>query len=202
MRLLLLIALVRSAAVAAAPATPDEARAFVQKVNEDLKVLAVKGSTADWIKSTFITEDTERASAWANDDLLGATRAALEQAKRFDGVTLDTDTARMIRLLRVNNTVLAPANAAHRAELSEILAKMEGIYGAGKYCGPDGKGKCRDLEALEKVLDRSREPKALLTPGPDGTRWAGRSARCTSASWCWPTRARGTTASAIAISFC
>jgi peptidyl-dipeptidase A len=163
MRSPLLFILVSSVA-AAAPASPtsDEARAFVQKVNEDLRGLTVKQSTADWIKSTFITEDTERASAWANDDLLAATRAFLEQAKRFDGVTLDPDSARMIRLLKVNNTVLAPANAAHRAELTEILAKMEGIYGAGKDCGPDGKGKCRDLEALEKVIDRSRDPKALL----------------------------------------
>ena len=68
----------------------------------------------------------------------------------------------MIHLLRVNNTVLAPADAAHRAELTAILARMEGIYGAGKDCGADGKGKCRDLEALEKVMDRSRDPRALL----------------------------------------
>ena len=163
MRSLLLLTLIHSLAAAAAPpATPDEARAFVKKVNDDLRGLTVKQSTADWIKSTYITEDTERGSAWANDDLLAATREALQQAKRFDGVALDPDTARMIRLLRVNNTVLAPADAAHRAELTTILARMEGIYGAGKDCGPDGKGKCRDLEALEKVLDRSRDPKALL----------------------------------------
>jgi peptidyl-dipeptidase A len=148
----------------AAPAgpTPEDARVFIQKVNEDLKRLTVKQSTADWIKSTYITEDSERAAAWANDDLLAATRAALEQAKRFDGVTLDPDTARMLRLLRVNNSVLAPADAAHRAELTSILARMEGLYGAGKDCGPDGKGKCRDLEALEKVVNRSRDPRALL----------------------------------------
>ena len=68
----------------------------------------------------------------------------------------------MIHLLRVNNTVLAPADAAHRAELTAILARMEGIYGAGKDCGARRKGKCRDLEALEKVMDRSRDPRALL----------------------------------------
>ena len=145
-----------------APATPGEARAFIQKVNQDLKALTIKQSTADWIKNTYITEDTERASAWANDDLLAARGEFLEQAKRFDGVVLDPDTARMIRLLRVNNSVLAPADPTHRAELTSILARMDGIYGAGKDCGPDGKGKCRDLEALEKVLNRSRDPKALL----------------------------------------
>jgi peptidyl-dipeptidase A len=163
MRSLLLLLVMRTAAAAAPPsATPEEARTFVRKVNDDLRALTVKQSTADWIKSTYITEDTERGSAWANDDLLAATRAALEQARRFDGLPLDADTARMIRLLRVNNTVLAPADAAHRAELTSLLARMEGLYGAGKDCGPNGKGKCRDLEALEKVLDRSRDPKALL----------------------------------------
>ena len=53
----------------------------MKTVNEELKALAVKQSTADWIKSTDITEDTERASAWANDEVLASTRRALEQAR-------------------------------------------------------------------------------------------------------------------------
>jgi peptidyl-dipeptidase A len=163
MRSLLLVVLVCSAAAAAPPsATPEDARAFVKKVNEELKALNVKQSTADWIKNTYITEDTERAAAWANDDLLAYIRQALDQAKRFDGVPLDADTARMIHLLRVNNTLLAPADPAHRAELTALGARMEGTYGAGKDCGPDGKGTCRDLQALEEVMDRSHDPKALL----------------------------------------
>ncbi|HTS79769.1 MAG TPA: M2 family metallopeptidase [Myxococcaceae bacterium] len=160
---LLPLLLLPCTSLAAPPAaTADEARAFVKKVNEDLRGLTVKQSTADWIKATYITEDTERASAWANDDLLAYVRQALDQAKRFDGLPLDADTARMIHLLRVNNTLLAPADPAHRAELTELAARMEGTYGAGKDCGPDGKGRCRDLQALEQVMDRSRDPQALL----------------------------------------
>ena len=119
---------------------PAEARAFIQKVNQDLKALSIKQSTADWIKNTYITEDTERASAWANDDLLAARGEFLEQAKRFDGVVLDPDTARMIRLLRVNNSVLAPADPTHRAELTSILARMDGIYGAARTVARTGRG--------------------------------------------------------------
>jgi len=149
--------------VSAAPqsGTPEEARAFVQKVNDTLRTLNVKQQTAEWIKSTYITGDTERAAAWANDDLLAYTREALQQAKRFEGVQLDPDTARMIYLLRVNNQVLSPADPAHRSELTAVMARMEGTYGEGKDCGPDGKGRCRDLQALELVMDRSRDPKAL-----------------------------------------
>jgi peptidyl-dipeptidase A len=142
--------------------TPDEARGFVKKVNEDLLKLTVKRSTADWIKNTYITEDTERASAWANDDLLAYTARALQEAQRYDGVALDPVTARMIHLLRVNNDVLAPNDAGHRAELTSLLARMDGLYGAGKDCGPDGKGPCRDLEQLSDVMDQSRDPQALL----------------------------------------
>lgn len=149
-------------ATLAAPATPDEARAFVTTVSEGLRTLTVKQATADWIKSTYITGDTERASAWAGDDLLAYTRQALEQAKRFDGLPLDAETRRMLHLLRVNNTLLAPADPAHRAELSSLLARMEGIYGAAKDCGPDGKGPCRELHELEQVMDRSHDSKALL----------------------------------------
>ncbi|MGZ3479946.1 MAG: M2 family metallopeptidase, partial [Myxococcaceae bacterium] len=64
-RLLPFLLLPLTAASASPPATPDEARAFVKTVNAEMKALAVKGSTADWIKSTYITGDTERASAWA-----------------------------------------------------------------------------------------------------------------------------------------
>ncbi len=159
-RLLSLLLLPLTALAATPPATPDEARAFVKTVNEEMKALAVKGSTADWIKSTYITGDTERASAWANDDLIAYTRQVLEKAKRFDGLSLDPDSARMLLLLRVNNTVLAPADPAHRAELTDLLARMEGLYGAGKSC--DGQGQCRDLQQLEEVVNRSHDPKALL----------------------------------------
>ncbi|HMK73535.1 MAG TPA: M2 family metallopeptidase, partial [Myxococcaceae bacterium] len=47
-------------------------------------------------------------------------------------------------------------------ELTTLGAKMEGLYGKGKYCGKDGKGPCRDLEQLSDVMDQSRDWNALL----------------------------------------
>src|SRR5256886_11691544 len=48
-------------------ASPADAKQFVAKVNEDLKHLSVESATAEWIKSTYITDDTERNAAAANE---------------------------------------------------------------------------------------------------------------------------------------
>ena len=52
-----------TATAAPAKATPAEAKAFMEKVNVDLKKLWVNSSTGDWIKNTYITDDTERNAA-------------------------------------------------------------------------------------------------------------------------------------------
>ncbi len=145
-----------------AKATPDEAKQFVEKVNADLKRLLTKQSTAEWIKNTYITDDTERNAAYANEDLLGYINNAIKGARRFEGLQLDPDTARMLHLLKVSQPLAAPADAQKRAELTATASKLEGLYGKGKYCGKDGKGKCRDLGELSDVMADSRNYDELL----------------------------------------
>ena len=48
---------------AAAPPTVREAQQFIEDAEARLLVLSVEGSRADWVKSTYITDDTE-ALAW------------------------------------------------------------------------------------------------------------------------------------------
>ena len=43
--------------------TPADAQKFVDTVNAELKRLWTRSSTAEWIKSTYITDDTERNAA-------------------------------------------------------------------------------------------------------------------------------------------
>ncbi len=123
--------------VNAAPSKPkaptaEQAQAFVQKLNADLLDLYVRDQTAQWVKSTYITDDTERLAADADDAVLAYTAHALRDAQRFQGLKLDSETRRMLYLLRVNNTLLAPNDPKARKELSELVDKMEGIYGKGK----------------------------------------------------------------------
>lgn len=145
-----------------AKATPAEAKQFAEKLNADLKQLWTRQATAEWIKSTYITDDTERNAASVNEEVMAYVNNAIKDSRRFDGLKLDADTARMLHLLRVSQTLPAPANPAQRAELAATAAKLEGLYGKGKYCGKDGKGKCRDLEELSDVMAESRDADALL----------------------------------------
>ncbi|MFP2895312.1 M2 family metallopeptidase [Corallococcus sp. 4LFB] len=148
--------------VEAEKATPAEAKQFVEKLNADLKQLWTRQATAEWIKSTYITDDTERNAASVNEEVMAYVNNAIKDSRRFDGLELDADTARMLHLLRVSQTLPAPANPTQRAELAATAAKLEGLYGKGKYCGKDGKGKCRDLEELSDVMAESRNADELL----------------------------------------
>ncbi len=142
---------------------PADAKAFVDRVNEDLKKLWVDWGRAEWVKSTYITDDTELLAANAHEQVMEYTSKAIEEATKFQGAKLDPDTERMLMLLRVSQSLPAPSDPAKRQHLAEIAAKMEGIYGKGKYCAENEKGErvCRDLEQLTTLMAESRDYDAL-----------------------------------------
>jgi len=160
--------------------TPADAKAFVARVNADLKRLWTRQQTADWIRQTYITEDTEKGSAWASEEVMAYLSAAVKESLRFQGVATDPETRRALHLLRFAAMPLpAPSDPAKRAELAAISARLDGMYGKGKWCGSrtdaegatggraDGKPEqrlapCRDLEDLDEVMRRSRDPRELL----------------------------------------
>ncbi|HYH95793.1 M2 family metallopeptidase [Hyalangium sp.] len=144
--------------------TAADAKTFAERVNADLKRLWIKQATAEWIKSTYITDDTERNAAFVNEEVLGYMNQAIKDSRRFEGLKLDPDTARTIHLLKVSSAIAAPSDAQKRSELATIAAKLEGLYGKGKYCKKDkaGKESCKDLGELEDVLSTSRSYDQLL----------------------------------------
>ena len=65
-------------ALAQTKPTAEDARAFVDKVNKDLKRLWFKSQTAEWIRDNFITDDTEQSAAWANEEVLAYVNQAIK----------------------------------------------------------------------------------------------------------------------------
>jgi peptidyl-dipeptidase A len=150
-----------SPAVSSAKGTPEEAAKFIADAEKRLFDLNLKFSRADWVKSTFITGDTEALSASANDELIAATTELAEQSRRFDGLQLSPDVARKMKLLKLSLTLPAPKDEKERTEVTKLAASLEGAYGKGKYC-PDGdKGKCLSLGDMEEIMGSSRDPEEL-----------------------------------------
>jgi peptidyl-dipeptidase A len=142
-------------------ATKDEAEKFLGDAEKRLLDLNIKAGRADWVKSTFITDDTELLSAEANDDLIAATTELAEQARRYENVDLSPEAKRKLKLLKLSLTLPAPKDPKERNELTKLAASMEGEYGKGKYC-PDGEnGKCLSLPDLEQIMGNSRDPEEL-----------------------------------------
>src|SRR5712692_10015188 len=140
----------------------EDAKAFVDKLNKDLKRLWVKSQTAEWIRDNFITDDTEQNAAWANEEVLAYVNQAIKGTNKFRGLPLDPETARAIHILRTSSQLPAPSDPAKRSELAAIASKLQGLYGKGKWCGPEGKDNCRDLEQLSEVMSRSHNYDELL----------------------------------------
>ena len=152
-------------AVATKAPSAADAQRFIDATNETFRRLTVRSATADWIKNTYITDDSERMAADANDELLGFMNQAVKQAARFAKAPADADTRRMLTLLRVSSSLAGPSDPKLRLELTTLAAKMEGLYGKAKACGQDvknGKSKtCLDIEALNGVFGKSRNEPEL-----------------------------------------
>ncbi len=117
--------------------TPAEAEKFVADAEKRLFDLNLKYARADWVKSVFITDDTEAISADANKELIAATTALVDESRKFDGLQLSPDVARKLMLLKLSLTLPAPKDPAERDELTKLAASLEGDYGKGKFC-PEG----------------------------------------------------------------
>ena len=146
---------------AAEPPTAREAQSFIDDAEARLLPLSVEDGRAQWVKSTYITGDTEILAAKADERFINETVALAKKSTRFDGLKLPADVARKIKLLKLSLTLATPADPKEAEELTRIVASMEGAYGKGKYC-PAGKSPCLDLEDLTRLMATSRNATELL----------------------------------------
>ncbi|MGA2984572.1 MAG: M2 family metallopeptidase [Terriglobia bacterium] len=142
------------------PPTIAEAEAFIKNAEAKLLALSVNASRADWVKATYITDDTEILAAQADERAIAAQVELAKQATRFDGLPLPAGLARKMLLLKVSLVLPTPADSHESTELTEIASRMEGVYGKAKWC-PDGKDKCLDIEDLARLMATSRDPNEL-----------------------------------------
>ncbi len=147
------------------PATVAEATKFLAAVNKDLLALWIKQERMRWVQATNLTHDTEILVAKVDEEVMEFIGRKAMEANRFDKVKLPAAMRRQLRLIKLAQTLPAPADAKERAELATKTAKMKSIYGKGTYCWKTprpGKKKCLSLGDMYKVLAKSRKPAELL----------------------------------------
>ena len=142
------------------PLAVEEAEEFIRNAEEKLLQLNVLASRADWVKATYITEDTEILAAKAEERAISAQVELAKQSTRFDHLNLPADVARKMHLLKVALVLPTPADPSLSSELTNITARMEGTYGKGKWC-PPGKDQCLDIEDLGRLMATSQDPSEL-----------------------------------------
>ncbi len=151
--------------VAVSEAPAESAAAFIARANAEIDELDLEQGAASWVSVTYINEDTALLASRANARVGELMGRLIEESKAYDGAEMDTDTARMMSMLRradyMPSHMSVPSDPARLLETAEIQSRMEGLYGAGKYC-PDGPDSCRTLQQLSNVLASSRDYDAQL----------------------------------------
>ncbi len=141
--------------------TVAAAQEFLDKAESRYFDLTNKAQRASWVEENFITDDTEEIAAQANQELSAFSAEMSRKAHEFDSLTLPTEMARKMLLLKLSAGFPAPADAKEQKELSEVLASLDGDYGKGKWCPSKNASKCLDVTAVGKLMATSRDPEEL-----------------------------------------
>ncbi|HWH22657.1 MAG TPA: M2 family metallopeptidase [Allosphingosinicella sp.] len=139
--------------------TAEEARAFVARAEKELAELSVLSARAQWVNSTYITEDTDALAA--HFGTLGTelgVRLAGEAARYANVQGLDYDTKRKLDILRGSLVLPAPTTPGAAAELNTIATRLQSAYGKGRGTL---NGKEMTGNDLEEKMGTVRDPEDL-----------------------------------------
>ena len=136
-----------------------DAEAFLEKVEQTYIREGEYAARIAWVQANFITDDTVWLGAKSIEKMGALSVKFANEAKRFDQLELSDDMRRRLNIIKGGLTLAAPDNAEKNAELAQIQAKLEAMYGAGKYCVD---GECQSLGQLSRTIAESRDHQALL----------------------------------------
>ena len=147
----------------ASPApTPADAKVFLDTVNQAMLKLGVEANQGGWVQQNFITDDTDALAARANQRGIDAIARFVKDATRFDKLDLPADQRRELNVLKTSLVMVTPADPKESEELTTTMARLESLYGKGKWCAdPKDPDTCLNIDEVTKVMAQSRDPKRL-----------------------------------------
>ena len=157
--LIAIVALLATGSCRKTEPLPD-AGEFVKRAEERLDELADRAEQANWVHANFVTQDTEQIAAGAFSTLLAWTGRAGRQVGLYEGLELEPDVARKLKLIKLALPLAAPDDDEKQEELAAVSFEMESMYATAEYC-PQGRD-CLNLGQLSKVLAENRDPDEQL----------------------------------------
>lgn len=139
--------------------TVADAQAFLDQVEETYIKEGEYAARVAWIQANFITDDTIWLNAKSTEKMIGMSVKFANEAKRFDALELSDDMRRRLNIIKGSLTLAAPDDVEKNAELATIMAELDAMYGAGKYCVD---GDCQNLGQLSKTIYESKNNEELL----------------------------------------
>ncbi len=140
--------------------TQQDAQAFLDNVETQMKALVIEASRAEWIYQNFITEDTSALASQENQKYTEAGVKYAMEAAKFDSVEVTPEQRRKLNILKQSLVIPAPQDTEKSAELAKLAADMGSIYGKGTYTTKDGE--TLSLVAMSAKMSSSRDYDELL----------------------------------------
>ncbi len=139
--------------------TVADAQAFLDKVEKTYIKEGEYAARVAWIQANFITEDTIWLNAKSTEKMIGMSVKFANEAKKFDQLDLSSDMRRRLNIIKGSLTLASPDDVEKNAELATIMAELDAMYGAGKFCE---EGDCQNLGQLSRTIAESKSNEDLL----------------------------------------
>jgi peptidyl-dipeptidase A len=153
---------VASCSRSASTPTADEAKKFIDNVNETELKLDALSNQGGWVAETYITDDTEALNAYLNQVTIEATKKFAKESVNYSKVDVPADIRRQLDLLKLSLTLATPSDAKQAEEVTKIAAKLDATYGKGKWCeDPSKPESCLDINKITEIMATSRDEKRL-----------------------------------------
>ena len=139
--------------------TTTKAEAFIAQAEKELAAHSILSSRAQWINSTYITDDTDALAAEFGARGTEMSVRLAKGAAKFDGVKgLSFDVRRKLDFLKQGITLPAPEKPGAAEELNVIATRLQSQYGKGKGTL---EGKPINGSDIEEMMGTVRDPEKL-----------------------------------------
>jgi peptidyl-dipeptidase A len=142
--------------------TAADAKAFLATVNETTLKLGIEANRAGWVQQTYITDDTEALAARTSQAANDAGARFAKEATKYDHVDVPPTERRELTVLKTALVVASPSDPKESDELSKIMARLESMYGKGKWCPEPSKPEsCKTIDDVTRIMATSRNEREL-----------------------------------------